>query len=173
MQLIQELWKKYGSKADKRLVLPAAALAVVGGVLTFGAVTQASMLTGQGSLAEKISKRFGIQQSEVEQVMQEHRQEMQQNHDAKQLVDQGKITAAQKDALMQKHKEMQENRKDEHEKMQGMTKEERQKEHEARRSAMDAWLKEQGIDKSVLQEFGQREGGERGMHKGPFREGGR
>lgn len=70
-------------------------------------------LESRTSLIQMLSSKFGLQESEVQSVFNQHRDEMQKNMQAKvearltQLVTDGKITEAQKQLILTKHVELQ------------------------------------------------------------------
>lgn len=116
------------------------------------------------TLALKIANKFGLNQSEVEAVLGEARQEHQQLRQAQmsqrleQLVTEGKITQAQKELIEAKHQEMQAARLNQQEAWKSMTRQERQAQMEQKRSELKAWAEENGIDTSYLMMGGRQTG---------------
>jgi hypothetical protein len=117
------------------------------------AVTQTS------TLLDKIIEKFGLNKTEVEQVVNEYRGERRQQMQAQyeqrlnQAVTDGKITAEQKQLIMNKHNELQSQWDSENQ--------QRQQHHEE----MEAWAEENNIDLSALG-FGMGRNGRGGMMKG-------
>ncbi len=142
---------------SRKVLAPVLLGAVAIGTVSLASTVEASSSTPFDSLTKKIAEKFNLSESDVKAVFEEQRAEMKKEHQAKQaeelqtLVDAGKITSAQKDALIAKMQGMHEERESNKDDFQNMTKEERQKIHETRKAEMDQWLKDQGIDKSVLE----------------------
>ncbi len=134
---------------QKKYLLPVVALAVIVSVFSIGSVAQADMANSQESLIQKLVSRFNLNEAEVKQVVGEHRDQMHKEREAghearlQTLVDEGKLTQAQKDAFTAKMKEIKD-------RTATMSEEEHQKAHETHRTEMDAWFAEQGIDKRLL-----------------------
>lgn len=139
-------------------------LGVVAGI-ALGQVGIASAATDTEDFphgVQAIVEKFNLNKEEVVKVLEEdrtaHQAEMKAEFEAKltQLVTDGKITQAQKDAIIAKHDEMVANR------VAGDREANRAKGQEFR-----TWLQEQGIDESlVMPERGQGNGGQgRGMHR--------
>jgi hypothetical protein len=141
----------------KSLLLPGlAALVFTGAVLISTVSVSAQETNGQATLVQKIAQKFGLQESEVQTVFDEHREEhhaqMQAHFEERltQAVNDGKITEAQKQAIIAKHKKLQEAFTSERETMKNMTPEERKATMEKRHDALKAWAEEQGIDLSLF-----------------------
>lgn len=109
-----------------------------------------------GDIVQRLSEKFGLEESEVQAVFDavhdEHMQEMQIKFEERlsSLVSEGKLTEDQKNALIEKHKEMKANlpepgeepSEDMHEKMRSQHQE------------FKAWAEEQGIDLSLIGPMG-------------------
>ncbi len=118
------------------------------------------------TLVQKIAQRFGLNQADVQAVFTEHRNEMLQQMQTRfeerlnQAVADGKITEAQKQKILAKHKELQQKKAESRQNWQDMTAEERQaakddlrQAREQFRSQLDSWANENGIDLEVLHMF--------------------
>ena len=85
------------------VMLGAAGIGIVG----------AQSSTGQNSLVKKIAQKFNLKEADVQQVFDQNHQDMQAQREANgktrldQAVKDGKITQAQEDLIVAKHKEMQ------------------------------------------------------------------
>lgn len=147
----------------------------LGAVVISGAVGAQKVFadsTNNGlSVVERLSQRFNLKSDEVEQVFEEERTErqqerrQQQEEKLNQLVADGKITEDQKQLILSKCEEQQAeqegNRGEKRGTMKNLTNEERQAEMKARQSERDShrqemenWLKENGIDTTLLSELG-------------------
>jgi polyhydroxyalkanoate synthesis regulator phasin len=135
-------------KLQKKYILPVAAFAIAASVFTLSSVAKADTINSQDSLVQKLVTKFNLNETEVKQVVDEHRDQMHKERavghetNLQKLVDEGKLTQAQKDTLVTK---MQDKAK-----FGTMSAEERQKAHETHRTEMDKWFAEQGIDKNLL-----------------------
>ena len=152
-------------KNSKRIILPALALAGVIAVSSLGVGSVRAMEGEQGlPLIQRIAERFGLNQSEVEEVFTqyrvEHQVEMQARFEEKlaELVTAGTLTQEQADAMTEKHEEM----RADHEALLGASPEERKAYAQANHDEMEAWASEQGIDSSLFRELGPEKG--RGGH---------
>lgn len=155
----------------KQLLLPGFALLILG-VVTLGATTVSAqgMMGDHSSLITKIAQKFNLKEADVKAVFDEDRQAMHTQMKQKvsdnlsQLVTQGKITEAQKAALLAKMEELQKKHLSDRDTMKNMTPEQRKAAMDKERSDLEAWAKEQGIDLSLIKGFS------RGMGHG-FRHG--
>lgn len=134
------------------VVLGAATLAGIGLATSTSADIGSSIDSKKAMFAEKL----GVKESQVETAMQELKAEKmaamkdKQEESLQKAVDDGVITAEQKDALITKKEEMRQKR-------------------EAEKTEMEAWLLEQGIDREVLKKYqiqGKEGGFGKKMHKG-------
>jgi hypothetical protein len=104
------------------------------------------------SLVQKIADKFNLNKSDVQAVFDEHYQEQRAKMEAKfadrldQLVNDGKITEAQKQLIIAKHKELEASRQSMFESMKDKTPEERKTAMEAERKALEDWAKQNNID---------------------------
>lgn len=96
---------------------------------------------GPNGVVERLTERFNLNQDEVEQTLNQYREERRAENQAQheerlqQVVDDGVITAEQKQAIIDKHEEMMHNR--------GQMREE-----------MQSWMDNQGIDWQALSTYG-------------------
>lgn len=106
-------------------------------------------------IVQKLVERFGLNADKVEQVFDEERderhQEMQAHFEERltQMVSEGKITETQKQAIVARHEEMRNNRPDPEE-FRNMSVEERHQAMEQKRTELETWAQEQGIDTSLF-----------------------
>jgi flagellar motor protein MotB len=134
------------------------AAAVIAGVSTLGIIGLASAAnTGQpASLASEIAQKFNLKQSDVQSVIDQHRGEAQAAHEQKyeqrlaQAVTDGKLTAAQKDQVLAKHKELLSFM----DSLKGKTAQERRTAMEQKRTEIQDWEKANNIPAGYLGGFG-------------------
>lgn len=161
-------------QANKILLGATVSAVVIGGVLMGSsrafAQESTSATNPMASLVQKIADKFGLNKDEVQGVFDQSRAEMQQTRQAEyetrlsQLVTDGKITEAQKQLILSKHAEMQAAREKEWGTMKDQTPAERKAAMETRRTALENWATQNGIDTQYLQ-LGQSKGnGGRGMN---------
>lgn len=128
---------------------------------------------GSDNLVKKIAQKFNISQDDVQKVFDEERSAHQAEREKKagerlqKLVDDGTITAEQKTAIEAKMKEL----KAEHEANKGtmkdLSEDERKAKMEEKRSALETWAQEQGLDLSKLKGVFGGPGGGHGHRGGP------
>lgn len=151
-------------------ILSAAALSLLG--VGFAATASAHSSADDTGFAERIAAKFNLNKDEVQTFLKEEHTAREAEREAKhaerlaQLVTDGKLTQAQADALTAKHAEMKASREAEMEEMRNLSQEERRAKMEAKRTEMDTWLKEQGIDPEVLRPTDGMRGG-KGFGHGP------
>ncbi len=103
-------------------------------------------------LVQKLVDKFGLNPTEVQQVVDEERQERQEQMDTKlnekltQLVSEGKLTEEKKQAIIAKHEQMQAK----HDELKDLSPEERREKMQAWSEEMKRWAEDQGIDLPVL-----------------------
>ena len=99
-------------------------------------------------LMQRVMTRFNLNEEEVQEVIAQHRNEMQSERQQEieekltNLVNDGKITEEQKNAFLVKHEEMQKNR----DKNVGLTREERWAQNAEHTNEMHEWMEENGIE---------------------------
>lgn len=149
-------------------LLTAVGLSTVAGVGMASAESGASGNTDPMSgLVQKIATRFNLNQDDVQKVFDEDRQTRETEHQQKQaerlqkLVDNGTITSAQKTAIEAKLKELKAERDAHKAEFKDLNAEQRKAAMERKKTELEAWAKEQGIDLSQLQ------GIFMGGHRGP------
>ena len=155
---------------NKKILIPIAALVVLGGL---GAAKVGTVYAQDNEfrfppMIQKIIEKFGLDESEVAQLMQENREERQAEHQAmteeklNEFVAEGKLTEGQKSALLAKIAERQENMDE----WKDLTPEERREKAVEHRAEMEAWAEENGINLEELGLLG------RGFGMGPGGPGG-
>lgn len=142
----------------KKLLVPALTLTILAG--TIYGVGQASAETGwhdNSPVIQKLVDRFGLDESEVQQVFTEARdeQQLQRQLEFEEYLEtayqNGEITDEQKQAILEKHAEMMAERQNiDREEFQNMSREEKQAQNETRRAEMDSWADENGVDLKYL-----------------------
>ena len=142
----------------KQIILPALAL-VAAGIVLLGLPQQANA-QGPGeeiqTLIQKLATKFGLKQADVQTVFDEHRNEMntkrEGNYEARmtQLVKNGKITEAQKQLILTKHKELEAKREANKDSYKNMTAEQRKAAMDKERTDLEAWAKQNNIDVKYL-----------------------
>jgi restriction endonuclease Mrr len=151
---------KYQRVNIKNYLIPVLALVFLASV-TYGAGQALADDPDQfPPFVQRLVEKFNLNESEVGEVLEEFRGEhhlrMQERMGSRlsQLVIEGEITEVQKQAILDKHAEMQA----EHEELMSrwplMTEEERLAAHEAHRDQLKAWAEEQGLDLSEILGFG-------------------
>ncbi|MCL4354485.1 hypothetical protein M1349_03380 [Patescibacteria group bacterium] len=161
----------------KKIILPVLAVVVlgVGGALVSMQAHAQTNNTPLSGLVQAIAQKFGLDQSQVQSVVDNYRnqqrQKMQQNIQQKEenrlntLVQQGKITDAQKKAILDEQAKL----KNEYSpnSFKNLTPEQRKQQFQKEQDEINSWAKSQGIDPAyVMPGFGM--GRFRGMHKGWF-----
>lgn len=151
---------------NKKTILTAAAVSVLGaGILTAStafAQTESTATTQDpmNSLVQKIADKFNLNKTEVQAVFDEVHDErhaaMKADMEEKlsQYVTDGKITEAQKQLILQKHKEMQSERKANKDEFKNLSSDERKTQMDAKRTELETWAKENGIDLQYVMPHG-------------------
>ncbi|NTU72782.1 hypothetical protein HGB07_01240 [Candidatus Roizmanbacteria bacterium] len=142
---------------NNKVIVPALVVLTIVGIGVFGA-TQTSAQTNSGftSLVEQIATKFGLKQSDVQAVFDQHRQDrqtqMETQFEAKlsQDVKDGKITEAQKQLIIAKHKELAVNRQKYKESLKSMTADQRKTTREKEKNDLETWAKQNNIDLKYL-----------------------
>lgn len=149
-------------KHSKKIILPALAIAgVIAATSAFGVSGVRAMEDERGlPLIQRIADRFGLEESEVEEVFTQYRSErhleMQVRFEERlaALVEEGTLTQAQADAILQKHEEM----RADHEALLTASPEERKDYAQSHRAELKAWAEGEGIDVSLLGGLGAKMG---------------
>lgn len=140
-------------------------------ILGIGATTLATTSEPQDDFASKIATRFNLSKEEVKKFLNEEHQAREQEREKRmsetlqKKVDDGTITAEQKQKLEAKLKELHEVRKKEKEQNQGSrpSREEMKAKHDTQKAELEKWASENGIDlEKVLPRIG--EGRKHGPH---------
>jgi len=129
----------------KKILLTTAVAAIIGATLLTStqvfAQTTASTQSPMSSLVQKIADKFGLKKDDVQAVFDQSRQEMQAQRETlyeaelSTLVTNGKVTEAQKQLIIAKHKELVTNR---------------QLNKNAEQKSLADWAKQNGIDAQYL-----------------------
>ena len=133
-------------------------------VLGLGALSASSVLAQEAveetnpmsTLVQKLADRFGLNASDVQEVFDEHHTQMQEERSAQmqsslaEAVTNGEITEDQKVLILAKHAELEAARQSQMQNMQNLSMEERKSAMETERTELEAWAKENGIDKDYL-----------------------
>jgi len=120
------------------------------------------------SLVQDIADKFHLNKKDVQAVFDQHRSEMQTKMEANyesyltELVTSGKITDAQKQLLLSKHKELVSQMESNKDSFKNMTPAEKQAKMQATKQDLENWAKQNGIDSKYLRPFGRF--GKFGMH---------
>lgn len=141
------------------MVASAATAIGVSGLVGIGAASaqsDASSGDPMSGLVDKLAAKFNLNKEQVQSVFDESRSEMEAQHEARQserlqdLVDDGTITEAQKDAIKTRVAELKSKHKTGKDSFKDLTGEERRTKMEEERSSLEAWAQEQGLDLSKL-----------------------
>ena len=144
-------------KVNYKIILPA--LLIAGSGLIFLTVATAQAQTNQAnrtSLVQAIAQRFGLQESDVQSVFDENRNQHQAQMQAKfedrltQAVTDGKITEEQKQAILTKRQELQTAQQDQKTNWQNMTADERKQAMQTQQQDLQTWATQNGIDLKSL-----------------------
>lgn len=165
------------------ILASAAAVTVMGvagltGLQTVSAQTTAGTTDGPTSLIQKIAKKFNLKEADVKAVFdQEHTErkaEMtkQVEDNLTQAVKDGKITEAQKQAILTKRSELQAKFEANRDSMKDKTEDERKAAMEAEKADLEAWAKTNNISTDFLR-YVMGRGGMGHGHGGPGGPGGR
>ncbi len=139
------------------------------GVPTVMATTASAQSNNSSSIVDKLASKFNLNKDDVQKVFDEERATHKADREKSftdrlaNLVKDGKLTQAQADKITAKHSEM----KSQMESMKNKTKEERHKSMDQKRSELQKWAKDNGIDEKYVMLGGPEAGGpggKRGMH---------
>jgi hypothetical protein len=143
--------------SKKSIALGAVALTIVGttAFVSTSAFAQ-NMGDGHTNMIQKLAQKLGVPEDKVkgafDEIHNERHAEMQKNHEQKlnTLVSEGKITEAQKAAIIAKMEEMKSKMEANKDAFMNMTPEERKAKIEAEHAELENWAKAQGLDLSTL-----------------------
>lgn len=150
----------------KRIILPT----VLAVSILFIGILAATKVSAEDSsyyppIVQKIAEHFNLNVGDVQKVFDEERDERRADKYAffaerlNDLVSEGKLTEAQKEAILDKHEEMQ----DKNEEWRNLSFEERKNKMQETREEFKEWAEEQGINLPLLGPFG------KGFVKGFYR----
>ena len=114
---------------------------------------------GQTSLIKKIAQRFGLSESDVKSVFVEFKEEKQQQMQTQfesqltSAVNNGTVTEEQKQAIIDRHNQMIENKQEGWQSLKDLTPEERILERQKIREEHEAWANQNGLSLETLQEI--------------------
>lgn len=159
----------------KQIVLPILTAGVISAAVFGGSQIASAESNGQiPSLAQMIAQKFNLDQGKVQAVVDQYRQEQQTNRQQtmqtkvedrlNRAVSQGKITTAQKQAILDELAKI----KSEYnpQSFKNMTADQRRQTLEKEQAEIKSWAKSQGIDPSYLKQgFGIGRGGHWGWNK--------
>jgi Spy/CpxP family protein refolding chaperone len=138
----------------KKFLLPVMVV-TIGSAALFGASqVSAQNSDGRSEIVTMIAQKFNLDQSQVQQVFDQHKEQMHQKMQQKledrlnQLVKDGKLTETQKQAIIAKMNQEKSNFKPES--MKDLTPEQRKEKMGQHRQEMEDWAKAQGIDLSLI-----------------------
>lgn len=130
----------------------AMATLILAGIYSVGTIKAQGPNGTYPPIITKLVERFNLNEDEVKAVFDESRQEHQQEMESRfsdwlnQAVTDGKITAEQKDQILAKHEEMQQNRVD----WQNLSPEERRTKADEHRQELKQWAEDNNVDPSFL-----------------------
>lgn len=152
--------------SKKYLIVPAVAVGLIA-VLAFSSVDKVSAHmggSGNQNLATVIAQKFGLQEEQVAQALQEyHSEQMETRHQEMKdrleqrlaaEVQEGSLTEGQVQAILEKHEEMHERMEELRE--QDLSPEDMREMHADVREEMQTWADENGIDFDVFMRVGGR-----------------
>lgn len=157
----------------RTLIVSTVALAIIGMAVVASSDALAhggSYMNGYSSIVEKLVQKFGLNQTEVEAVFdearKEHQDQMKANFEQRlsQAVNNGEISEAQKQAILEKHEELIKKHEENWQNKQNLTKEQMMELKSKEREELKSWVEQNGIDLKYFWGFGKM--GLRGWHKG-------
>ena len=153
----------------KKILLTASAI-FLGTLVIVGVGKAYAAVQGQG-LVQMIASRFNLNPSDVQSVFDQYRGQQQQVRQQNlsdrldQAVKDGKITQSQKELLLTKFTELQNNRKTDLQNWKNMTSDRRKAARQSQKQDLQNWAIQNGIDLNVLRPYI----GGRGMKMGMMR----
>lgn len=137
----------------KTILIPAAAVAItIATIVGASAVNAQTPSQTKQAIVQKLSQRFGLKEADVQAVFDEdhiqHQQQMQAHLEDKlsQAVKDGKITEAQKQAILTKLTQLRSNKQANRQNFKNMTPEQRKAAMEKERADLQTWAQSQGIN---------------------------
>ena len=156
-------------------VMTTVGLAGVTGMAIAGATNNSSQNDPMSSLVSALATKFNLKSADVQAVFDANRTQMQAQREQQvkdqiaQLVTDGKLTQAQADKINAKRTELEKSREAERTTMHDKDQSERKSAMDAKKTELDAWLKDNGIDAKygyLLMGGGRGHGGPGGMRMG-------
>lgn len=142
---------------QKKMFLPLAGIVSAGAIFLGGSQIFATQ-SGSTSLAQAIAQKFNLDQSQVQSVINQFRSNQQSNRQQQaqqregqyldQLVSQGKITAAQKQAILDEQAKLHSEYNPQN--LKNQTPQQRQQTMQNEQNELKSWAQSQGIDLSLL-----------------------
>ncbi len=132
------------------IAVAAVLITLVGGYSVFAASKQTA--ESYPPVIEKLVRAFGLDRTKVDKVLGDFKQEREAQRKAmleqklSQDVKDGKITAKQKDAILKKMDELQNEMKNKIETFKALTPQERRQAMQKQRTDLEAWAKQNGLD---------------------------
>lgn len=133
-------------------IVTAAGLTGLAGMAVANAATNSTSSDPMSSLVQAIATKFNLKSSDVQAVIDEQKTKMDADREADvkaqvtQLVKDGKLTQAQADKINAKRAELEKEREANRTSDQSLTDAQRKTKMDERKTALDTWLKENGID---------------------------
>lgn len=143
----------------KKIVLVLTMVITIIGAGVLGVTTVSAQNTNpntQDTLVQKVADTFRLDKTDVQKVFDEHHTEQKVQMEKKlderlnQLVKDGKITEAQKQAILAKLKELHARKQANKDTLTDMTKKPRKEAMQKEKADLEAWAKEQGVDLKML-----------------------
>jgi tyrosyl-tRNA synthetase len=140
----------------KKIFFPALALAIIGAGLIKTNFVSAQDMTGPNSLITAIAQKFNLNENDVKAVFDSEKSKRQTDMKTRleqkltQAVADGKITDAQKEAILNKFQDMQTNKPNPAD-FKNMTADQRKAAFQQRKTDLENWEKQNGIDPATLQ----------------------
>lgn len=160
----------------KQIMIGATALTLVVGSIggTTSTAYAMSPFDGVTTFVERIAQKFGLKQTDVQAVVDQVRDERQGERQTEMTeliearlsiaVKNGKLTEAQKNLILAKHKELQAQKTKDMAAWRDLSHDQRRSKMDEQRVALEAWAKQNNIDTKYLNTFGLGDG--KGMGKG-------
>lgn len=160
---------------NRHLIIPVVAVTIAGAAAFAATQSYAQTAdTTRTTLVQRIAQRFNLQESDVQTVFDEARQEHQSQMHAQfearltTAVENGKLTEEQKQSILAKHQELMAEHDAERESLRNMIPEERRAHHQEERAELEAWAAENGIDLQFFMPMGKMGGRHfKGAYGGP------
>lgn len=162
--------KSKKKKLNKKVIIPMVAFAALVAISGMVGISKADDSSNRDTLIQRITEKFNLNQGEVEEVFNQHREERHQQRQMEieerlnKAVSDGKITEEQKNLILKKKEEMQGQR----ESFRNLSDEERKEQMRNHREEMNKWAEENDIDMKEFMGGGKGFGGEGRGHKGGF-----